>query len=77
MNSEENKQLAKSLEKDAEDLLREMTQVLAKRGIVGVQVVSFAAGEVAAAPFEMADGSPCPVRCVVLPDGRIRCEPLC
>ena len=77
MNGDEKKRLAESLEKEVEELLGEMTKLLVDRGIEDTQVVSFSVGEVTAMPLRMADGTPCPVRCVVLPDGRVRCEPRC
>ena len=82
MNGEEKKQLAQRIEGSIGTLLAGMTAVLHENGLEGLEVVSFSVGE---APGEegpsvfmaMADGTPCPVRCVPLPDGRVRCRPRC
>ena len=74
----ERKQLAEKLELGSEEILAALTHTLHKYGFAGVQIVSFAVVPEDEAPFKsMAIDAPCPVRCVVLPDGRIRCEPQC
>lgn len=77
----EKKQLAKSMEDRIEHLLVGMTAVLREQGFEDLQVVSFAVGEStdgeSSVLMEMVDGTPCPVRCYVLPDGSVRCEPKC
>lgn len=71
--------LARQLEKKSPELLAAMTQALRARGIEGVRVVSFelegdADGDTATI---LAAAEPCPTKCVVTPQGGIRCFPDC
>ena len=75
--TDKNKELASTLENEVTELLKAMSNTLNEKGFSGLRVVSFAVQEIEAAPMALAAGTPCPVRCVVLPDGRVRCEPQC
>ncbi len=83
MNGREKKQLAQDIEDRIGALLAGMTAVLRDNGFEGLEVVGFTVGdepEEAGGPsvlMAMADGTPCPVRCVPLPDGSVRCLPQC
>jgi len=81
MNQTEKKQLAKKMEDRIRDVLVGMTAVLHEQGFEGFEVVSFSVGEPSDGEpsllTAMADRTPCPVRCEVLPDGRVECRPRC
>ena len=72
------RQTAKKLEDQADDILAAFTEALKRQGIEDIEVVSFAVRLSESMDVDVAkSASPCPVRCVVLPDGRVRCEPQC
>ena len=81
MDLTEKKQLAKKMEERIEHLLVGMTAVLHEQGFEDLAVVGFSVGEVSGGGLSelaaLADGTPCPVRCEVLPDGSVRCRPIC
>ena len=81
MDSAEKKNLAKRMEERIDHLLVGMTAILREQGFAGFEVVSFSVGESSDGEPSlfraMADGTPCPVRCDVMPDGSVKCEPKC
>jgi len=78
MNLNDSKALAENLEQNVEGILREFTMLLNERGFPDIDVVSFAVGhrDDKAKLLALA-GTPCPTKCIVLPDGRIECRPVC
>lgn len=78
MNLNESKALAQKLESGAPTLLRKFKRILEEQGISEVEVVSFAV--IASTDSEKLitfAGTPCPTKCVLLPDGTIECKPVC
>jgi hypothetical protein len=78
MNINDGKVLAGKIEANLPVILAEFSEVLSHRGFGDIEVVSFTVGHKANRPrFRSFDGTPCPTKCVVLPDGRIECKPVC
>ena len=78
MTAEERKALAKMVQGKLDVLLDDFRAVLSKHGIEGVKVISFSLAPSTEARKHLAfGGSPCPTKCVVLPDGRVECKPVC
>jgi hypothetical protein len=78
MTGKERRALAIAVERKLDLMRADFKAVLLKHGFEGVEIISFS---IAPAPETkahiMLDGSPCPTKCVVLPDGRIECKPVC
>ena len=78
MNIDDGKAFAEKIEADLTQLLAGFNAVLAKRGFGDIEVVSFAVGHKDnGQKLRTLEGTPCPTKCIVLPDGRIECKPVC
>ena len=84
MNMEERKALAKELESKVDEILAALTNALRTKfpenhpRLAQTVIVSFAVGtKDDHRNLTAFEGTPCPTKCEVLPDGRIQCRPVC